>query len=168
VSEQDDKVFIRHFSGILIALVVFTISMAFLGRSINQQLTPSENPSRIALTKERIAPIAGVYVGDSGAQAVADMAAQADTTAPAAPAAAFDGSLDGGMLYNNVCMACHATGAAGAPIPGSDQWAERAASGLDELLSNAINGLNTMPARGGRADLSDEQVKVIIEFMLTQ
>ena len=167
MSEQDDKVFIRQFSGILVALILFTISMAFLGWSIHRQMTPSENLSRIALTGERIAPVGGVHAGDSGAQAVAEMATQTDT-ATAAPATAFDGSLDGGMLYNNVCMACHATGAAGAPIPGSDQWAERAARGLDSLLSTAISGLNAMPARGGRADLSDEQVKATVEFMLAQ
>ena len=44
--------------------------------------------------------------------------------------------------------------------------AERAGKGLDALTQNAINGLNAMPARGGRADLSDEQVRVIVEYMM--
>ena len=53
-----------------------------------------------------------------------------------------------------------------APIPGSPAMAERAAKGMDVLMQSAIDGLNAMPARGGRADLSDEQVQVIIEFMI--
>jgi cytochrome c5 len=165
VSEQDDKVFIKHFSGILVSLVVFTIAMAILGWTVHKQLTPSENPSRIESAKKRIAPVGGVYAGEAGAQAAAAAVSQPEEVTVAA---AFDGSLDGGMLYNNVCMACHATGLAGAPIPGSELWAERAANGIDTLVSNAINGINAMPARGGRPDLSDEQVQAIVEFMQAQ
>ena len=43
-------------------------------------------------------------------------------------------------IYNSVCMSCHMSGAAGAPITGkSDQWSERLAKGNDTLYSNAIN-----------------------------
>ncbi len=42
----------------------------------------------------------------------------------------------------------------------------RAEKGPDALLQTALNGLNAMPARGGRADLTDEQVQAVIEFML--
>jgi len=34
------------------------------------------------------------------------------------------------------------------------------------LLKTALEGLDAMPARGGRPDLSDEQIKAIVEFML--
>jgi cytochrome c len=44
--------------------------------------------------------------------------------------------------------------------------AERVGKGLDMLVQNAINGLNAMPPRGGRADLSDEQVQAIVEYMI--
>ena len=44
--------------------------------------------------------------------------------------------------------------------------AERAAKGQDVLVQNAVNGLNAMPPRGGRADLSDEQIQAVVEFML--
>lgn len=162
MSEHDDKVFVKHFSGILIGLVVFTIVIAILAYSIHKQLTPSDNPSKIAAAEERIAPVSGVYAGEAGASALAEAAAAEAAGAPAA----FDGSLDGEMIYNNVCAACHTAGVAGAPVPGSDIWAERAAVGLEALLDNAINGVNAMPARGGRSDLSDEQVQAAVEFML--
>jgi cytochrome c5 len=44
--------------------------------------------------------------------------------------------------------------------------AERTAKGMDVLMQSALNGLNAMPARGGRSDLTDEQVQVAIEFMI--
>jgi len=44
--------------------------------------------------------------------------------------------------------------------------AERAGKGLDALVQTAISGINAMPARGGRTDLSDEQVRVVVEFMI--
>ena len=81
-------------------------------------------------------------------------------------AAAFDGSLDGEMIYGSVCAACHTAAVLGAPQPGSAEMALRAENGMDAMMQNALNGLNAMPARGGRPDLSDEQVKAVIEFML--
>ncbi len=60
------------------------------------------------------------------------------------------------------------SGAAGAPIPGTDLWAERSQKGLEELAYNAINGINAMPAKGGRMDLSDAEVTAAVEHMLTQ
>jgi cytochrome c5 len=164
VSNQDDKVFIKQFSGILIALVVFTVAMALIGWFVQGKLTPSDNPSRTTMKEERIAPVGGVFTGAAGEQAVVE----AVPAAAVVSAGAFDGSLDGAMLYNSVCMACHTTGAAGAPIPGTDVWAERAAKGLDALVAAATNGINAMPPKGGRTDLSDDQVKAAVEFMLAQ
>ncbi len=86
-------------------------------------------------------------------------------SAAAKPVVAFEGSLDSEMIYNTVCAACHSTGVAGAPIPGSPEMAQRTEKGMDVLMQSALNGLNAMPARGARADLSDEQVQAAIEFM---
>ncbi len=69
------------------------------------------------------------------------------------------------MIYNSVCAACHGTGVAGAPKPGSPEMAQRVEKGADTLMQTVLNGLNAMPARGGRADLSDEQLQVVVEFM---
>ena len=89
--------------------------------------------------------------------------------APVAVAAAFDGSLDGEMIYNNVCAACHTSGAGGAPKLIAAEWEGRLEQGMDAMVANAIAGFmgekGLMPAKGGRADLSDEQVKATVEFM---
>jgi cytochrome c5 len=38
--------------------------------------------------------------------------------------------------------------------------------GTEMLIDNAINGIGAMPARGGRADLSDEQIEAAVTHML--
>ena len=161
MEEQTDKVFIRNVSIVLVLLIAFTFSIAFLALDIGFK-DDAENPSRTATTEERIRPVADVYTGEAGAAAIEAAAASEVTEMKVA----FDGSLDAEMLYGSVCGVCHGTGAAGAPIPGSPVMAERSAKGLDMLTQNAINGLNAMPARGGRPDLSDEQIRVIVEYMM--
>ena len=72
-------------------------------------------------------------------------------------------------IYNSVCMSCHMSGAAGAPITGKiDQWSERIAKGNDTLYNNAINGIGVMPAKGGLMSLSDDDVKLAVDYMIDQ
>ena len=72
-------------------------------------------------------------------------------------------------VYNSVCMSCHMSGAAGAPVTGkADQWTDRLAKGNDTLYSNAINGIGVMPAKGGLMSLSDEEVKLAVDYMLEE
>lgn len=161
MEEQTDKTFIKNFSLVVVALVLFTIAIAFLANIVGSK-DDEDAPNRKASTDERIRPVAGVYTGDAAAAAIAEAA-----TAPAAQTAvAFDGSLDAEMIYNNVCAACHAAAVLGAPKPGSPEMAARAEKGMDLVMQNALNGLNTMPPKGGRPDLSDEQIKAVIDFML--
>ena len=162
MEEQTDSVFIRNIGIVLVILIVFTFSIAFLARDVGFKDDTASNPSRETTTEERIQPVAGVYTGEAGAAAIEAAAVTSVTEMKIA----FDGSLDAEMIYGSVCSVCHATGAAGAPIPGSPLMVERAAKGADMLTQNAINGLNAMPARGGRADLSDEQVRVIVDYMI--
>ena len=159
-SGRADKAFLKNFGLIVVSLTVLTFVIVFVALSLGFK-EDEDIPSRIAITAERIKPVAAVYVGDEGAAAIQQAAVEA-----AAPVIAFEGSLDGEMIYNNVCSACHGTDDLGAPQPGSTELAVRAENGMDSLMQNALNGLNLMPARGGRADLSDEQVKAVIEFML--
>ena len=78
-------------------------------------------------------------------------------------------SKSGKDIYNSVCMSCHMSGAAGAPITGkADQWTDRLAKGNDTLYANAINGIGVMPAKGGLMSLSDDEVKLAVDYMLEQ
>nr|WP_284047857.1 c-type cytochrome [Halomonas gemina] len=77
------------------------------------------------------------------------------------------GSVDGEGIYNNVCMACHETGAAGAPVRGDEAaWSERTGKGFETLLSHSINGFNAMPARGGNPNLSDEEMEAATAYLV--
>lgn len=83
--------------------------------------------------------------------------------------AAAGGDISGEAVYNQACMACHSSGAGGAPIVGQvDQWSERLAKGRDALHDSGINGVagTSMMAKGGRADLSDEQVMAAVDYMI--
>ena len=76
---------------------------------------------------------------------------------------------DGATVYKTVCSACHATGLAGAPKTGDKAaWAPRLATGAAALLKSATNGKNAMPARGGAADLSDDELKAAVEYLTGQ
>jgi cytochrome c5 len=76
-------------------------------------------------------------------------------------------------LYESRCTACHGFGIAGAPMLGDkDAWAPRVAQGSERLYDNAINGFTgdtgIMPPKGGFTDLTDEQVKAIVDYMVSE
>jgi cytochrome c5 len=113
---------------------------------------------------DRVKPVGNLVVLEKSQAA---QAGESETTSSAAPAAmtASSGKAD----YDAACMACHATGAAGAPIVGNkDAWAARVEQGKDTLYNHAINGFNAMPPKGGAAHLSDEQIKAIVDYMVDQ
>jgi len=74
----------------------------------------------------------------------------------------------GQEAYDNSCSACHSNAAIGAPVVGDKEaWEEVTAKGLDKVYHNGINGINGMPPKGGNMDLSDSEMKVIIDYMIT-
>jgi len=161
--EDQDQAFIQKFSKVLIGLVVFAIVILGVAWFLNGYNEMSHNPARQQAKLDRLAPVAGVYVGDTGR---AEALAAAKAAAPEAMAVAFDGSLDGAMIYDSVCATCHANGVAGAPEMVASAWSGRLDKGTEMLIDNAINGIGAMPARGGRADLSDKQVAASVTHML--
>lgn len=76
------------------------------------------------------------------------------------------GSKSGKAVYEAVCISCHGTGLAGAPKFGdAGSWGARLSQGFETLWTHAIKGLNAMPAKGGAADLTDDEVKRAVAFM---
>ena len=76
---------------------------------------------------------------------------------------------DIGQYRKNGCAGCHATGAAGAPKLGDKAaWKARIAKGMSSMNANAIKGMpgTAMMAKGGRANLTDDQVKSIVKYMV--
>ncbi len=80
---------------------------------------------------------------------------------------------DGKKIYESACFACHNAGIAGAPKLGdAAQWGPRLEKGVATIKQNAIKGFSGktgfMPAKGGRADLSDAAVEAAVDYMLSQ
>ena len=109
--------------------------------------------------------------------------APAASTAPAAPAAApaapeaapapapVAENAVGKKVYGSTCALCHAAGVAGAPKPGDKaDWGPRIAQGNDTLYKHALEGFTgakgMMPARGGGASLTDDEVNAAVDHMV--
>lgn len=80
-------------------------------------------------------------------------------------------AADGKKVFDQVCMMCHKTGVAGAPKFGDKAaWAPRVAQGMDVLYEHAIKGFKgkkgVMPPKGGRSNLSDDEVKAAVGYMV--
>jgi cytochrome c5 len=74
---------------------------------------------------------------------------------------------DGAAITQGLCFACHQAGMNGAPKFGNKvAWAPRIAQGKDKLYEHAIKGLRGMPPRGGGANLTDDQVKAAVDYMV--
>jgi len=124
--------------------VLFAITLV-AGFSVANAADESQSRENIS---KRIKPVAQLHIGD-----------------PEAAAAA--GPRSGEDVYKTSCLACHSTGAAGAPKKGdAAQWEQRLAKGLDAVVTNAINGFNGMPARGTCAACSDDEIKAAVEYMI--
>ena len=81
--------------------------------------------------------------------------------------AAAGGSRSAEEVYNTGCLACHASGAAGAPkFRDAADWSSRLGAGLDTLYANAINGKGSMPAKGLCPSCSDEEVRLAVDYMI--
>ncbi len=99
--------------------------------------------------------------------------AMAPTTVPAAPKVAGGNPAKGETVYNQICMACHAAGVAGAPKLGDKTaWGPRIAQGMDTLYTHSIKGFQgktgLMPPKGGNMALSDADVKATVDYMVSK
>lgn len=163
-----DLNFLKHFSMVIVALVVVTIALILFAMKLHGGKPSEPDRTRMAAVEARIAPVSGVYAGDTGAAAMA-AAAEAAREA-AAGQVAYDGTLDGAVIYNALCGSCHNSGAGGAPLMTEAAWAPRIAKGMETLVQNAIDGYQgeagIMPARGGNPALTDEQIDATVRWML--
>lgn len=76
-------------------------------------------------------------------------------------------AADGKAVYDQTCVACHASGVANAPKLGDKAaWAPRIGAGRDALVATVIKGKGVMPPKAGNADLKEDDIKAAVEFML--
>ncbi|MGE0485162.1 MAG: cytochrome c5 family protein [Gammaproteobacteria bacterium] len=170
MSNQDDAVFVRNFSMVLVGLVVVGIMAFILAKIVNRTVQESTDYSPTAAA--RVAPMGQLNTGDApvALETAAAAAAPAHGDAPAAAPAEASGDI-GQATYDKVCFACHAQGIAGAPKYGDmAAWETRLEKGNEALYHNAVAGFTgpagMMPPKGGNPALSDDEVKAAVDHML--
>jgi cytochrome c5 len=157
----ENTVFRSAARGFFALCAVATIAAA-AAASLSANAVELTEEQRAAI-QARLAPVGDVCKQGEDCGGQPAMATASAMAAGAAPA------VDGEATYNAACMACHASGAGGAPVVGNgDAWAPRIAKGIEALYDSGLNGVagTSMMAKGGRADLSDEAVMAAVDFMV--
>ena len=173
VSKQDTH-FFNTFSVVIGLLIVIAIGIFALARVVaseTQDKQVLEEAQYLKSVDSHLQPVAKEAVAGADNTALAikpdagsEGAAGSASGGPAAP-------KDGGETFTQVCSACHGAGIAGAPKAGDKAaWGPRIAKGKDVLYDHALKGFQgsagVMPAKGGRADLSDDLVKAAVDHMV--
>jgi cytochrome c5 len=175
---KTDAVFLKQFSQIIAGLVAFTAILIVYSIYVHNGFY--NDPARgigqeradvtFAAASARIAPVGAVYAGDTGLAAKA--AAEKAAAEAAAKLVAYDGTLDGAVIYGKLCGSCHVNGAGGAPQLTNALWAPRVAQGIETMTKHAIEGYKgaagIMPARGGNPSLNDAQVAAAVQWMVAE
>ncbi len=147
---QQDKSFLITFTVVISVLVMISVAIFLAAQMVSLVSVEPDDGSRAKVAaEERIKPVAQVAVADPNAKRVA--------SAEQSPE----------QIYGSVCAACHDAGVLQAPKTGAQEdWEPRFAQGLDTLVTHAVNGINAMPAKGGNPNLSDEDIRKTIVYML--
>lgn len=170
MSSQDQS-FFNVFMVVIGAMVGIAVVLVITARVVagNTQLAwVKADPGYAAAVDERTGPVGRVRIAGE------EPAPAAGTTGEAAPTADTPAEVaavrSGEEVYNTACMACHSSGAAGAPKLGdAGAWKARIAQGADVLHKHAIEGFQGaagfMPAKGGQVALPDAEVIAAVDFM---
>jgi cytochrome c5 len=89
------------------------------------------------------------------------------------PAFADDRLAAGRSVWMGTCRACHLLGVAGAPaVTDAQVWGPRLDKGREALYRSALNGIRgedgkyRMPPRGGNKRLTEQQVRLAVDYKL--
>ena len=165
-----DQKFFDMYSLVIGVLALFALAI-YVGVSklsdMTQGIYTTDTAEYQAAIQERIRPLGQVYL--PGEEVHAD-ALTVEEAIPAEPVATV---LSGPQTYNEACLMCHGSGIGGAPtLDNTESWTARAAQGKDTLYQHAIEGFTGqagfMPPKGARMDLSDDEVRAAVDYMIEQ
>ncbi len=75
----------------------------------------------------------------------------------------------GEKIYAATCLACHGAGVMGAPkFADKAVWQPRLAKGIATMYASAVDGVRTMPPKGGNMMLKDDEVKAAVDYMVSK
>lgn len=138
--------------GLIAPLIAIVLILSLIKGIQNRQVDADKPEAAAQAVLKNIAPVAGFEAVDTSAAKVVK---------------------SGEEIYNAVCVACHTPGVAGAPKLGDKAaWGARISQGFDLLVKHAVEGFTgktgMMPAKGGAADLSDDEVARVVAYMANQ
>jgi len=153
--------------GTLVAIAILLIVLAkFVGGETQLEHVKTDS-LQLAAVEDRTRPFARVAVAgqDNASLAIVEQ------SAVAAAATASPVPQNGEEVFNAACTACHTQGIAGAPRMGDKAaWAARIAKGKDTLYKHSLEGFQgqagVMPPKGGRVDLSDDLIRLGVDYMI--
>lgn len=152
--------------GILAAFALAIFILVMKMSDLTQGVYTRDADEYQAAVAERIRPLGQVYMPGEEQQAAGPTV---ETAAEPEPVSA---AMTGPQVYNGACLVCHGNGVGGAPVVGdAPAWEQRIAQGADVLNDHAINGyqgVGYMPPKGGRLDLSDQEVMDAVAYMISQ
>lgn len=125
------------------ALFLFVVAKIF---GVTEKVDVAAPLAAASKVEENIKPVAVVELAAAGATGGAEKS--------------------GEEVVKAVCSMCHAAGLMNAPkIGDKGQWAPRIALGYETLVKHAIDGIRTMPARGGNPALTDGEIASAVAHM---
>ena len=157
---MNDNQFATTMMTILGVLIALTVVIMIIANILISEPNYSQDSLIQGSIEDRIQPIGTLAIaGVPPVNASDGSDVSADKNVEAVSKSAED-------LYT-ACAACHNSGVLNAPKLGDKAgWATRVAKGVDALYAGAINGINGMPPKGGRADYSDDDIKKVVDYML--
>jgi cytochrome c5 len=160
IMSKVDEAMSKNFSNLMVSGALLSLVFFVVVQFIPFPTSEKSLEFQYEATAERLKPIEKLET------------AAAAATESNAPVAAAE-PLSGEAVYNQACVTCHGAGIAGAPKSGDpEHWNPRIAKGMDTLVNHAINGFQgesgLMPAKGGFANLSDDEVKAAVEYMVAK
>ena len=157
-----DAEFYKVFAIVSVIIIGLAIFIAILSNVFAGYASSASENYKVQIqsdTNQRIAPSGKINLASNPSIKQEVMVASVATTK----------LLTGEEVYNTVCMSCHTSGAAGAPVIGNNsQWSDRLSKGKDALYASAINGIGIMPAKGGVSSLSDNEIKSAVDYILSE
>jgi len=166
---HEHNFFAKHWFviGIFALIIVGIFAVAFTASNMTRGLYSSNSEEYEASIEDRIRPIGHIYRPGEEVYAGDPQVVEA---APPEPVATV---MSGPQVYNAACIVCHGSGIGGAPSTGDDAaWQPRIAQGDITLYLHAIEGYTGltgfMPQKGGRLDLSDDEVRGAVDYMVSE
>jgi len=164
--KRDNKFIDRHRTLIGI-LAIGILALAITMSNLTQDPDTNSSVEYQRSVADRIRPFGQVYMPGEEIDTGKPLVVLAAHSEPVAT------TMSGPQVYNEACIVCHATGIGGAPTIGDEvAWQPRVAKGNDTLYLNAIEGYigstGSMPQKGGRLDLSDDEVRRAVDYMVSE